>query len=297
MKAALVGIVSLVMLLPACSDPAPAPSARPAPAAVTSVQPSQAIAPLYSPATPALPSAPGPAGIPSVAPATAATKAATKAAKVSFIIQPPQEAQLASQMAGKLLRFPFQEGAAFRKGDRLVEFDCDERRAQLERARASLSKADKTEASQKQLRTLKAISDLEYEVALADLKVAQADVAMAQAQANQCVINAPYDGRIVRRIANPHEHMTVGTPLMQIVESGPLRLELLVPSIWLRWLNKGTEFSITIDELDKTVKARVVALGARVDAASQTIDVRAELVGTTPGLLPGMSGTADFGVH
>lgn len=231
-------------------------------------------------------------------PAAAAPKApAAKAATVRFVIQPPQEAQLASQMSGKLLRFLQPEGSAFRKGDRLAEFDCEERRAQLDKARSMQERAEKTEASQRQLRELKAISDLEHEVAVAGLREAKADVAMAQAQVNQCYIQAPYAGRVVRRIANQHEHMTVGTPLMQIVETGVLKLELLVPSAWLRWLKKGTEFTIHVDELDTDVKARVTSLGAKVDAASQTIDIRAEIVGSAPGLLPGMSGTANFGVR
>lgn len=223
--------------------------------------------------------------------------APAKSSTVRFVIQAPQEAQLASQMSGKLLRFHFAEGASFRKGDRLVEFDCDERRAQLDKSRASQGKAEKMEASQKQLRDLKAISDLEYEISRADLREAQADVAMAQSQVNQCTINAPYAGRVVRHVANQHEHMNVGAPLMQIVESGVLKLELLVPSTWLRWMKTGQAFTIHVDELNTTAKARVTALGARVDAASQTIDIRAEIIGATPGLLPGMSGTADFGVH
>lgn len=218
-------------------------------------------------------------------------------ATIRFVIKPPQEAQLASQMSGKLMRFLFQNGAAFRKGDRLVEFDCSERQAQLEKARAAQSKAEQIEQSQRQLRALKAISDLDYEIARASLKEAGADVTMAQAQVSQCFVSAPYAGRVVRRMANQHEHLTPGMPLMQIVESGSLRIELLVPSVWLRWMKQGTEFSVHVDELDARFKARIVGLGARVDAASQTIDVRAEIAGSPPGLLPGMSGTADFGMR
>lgn len=252
-----------------------------------------AAAPLAAAPAPAVPAKTTTAAPAKPAPAAPAGKPAT----VRFVIQPSQEAQLASQMSGKLLRFLVQEGASFRKGDRLVEFDCDERRAQLDKARSLQDKAEKTEASQKQLRDMKAISDLEHEIARANLREAQADVAMAQAQVNQCYIQAPYAGRVVRRIANQHEHMTVGTPLMQIVETGVLKLELLVPSAWLRWLKKGTEFTVHVDELNADVKGRVTSLGAKVDAASQTIDIRAEIVGATPGLLPGMSGTANFGVR
>ncbi len=237
------------------------------------------------------------------APVVAVDKKSTPAmplatnATIRFVIKPPQEAQLASQMSGRLVRFLFQNGAAFRKGDRLVEFDCNERQAQLEKARAAQGKAEQIEQSQRQLRALKAISDLDYEIARASLKEAAADVTMAQAQVSQCFVSAPYAGRVVRRMANQHEHLTPGMPLMQIVESGSLRIELLVPSVWLRWMKQGTEFSVHVDELDARFKARIVGLGARVDAASQTIDVRAEIVGSPPGLLPGMSGTADFGMR
>lgn len=220
-----------------------------------------------------------------------------KNAVTRFIAKAPQEAQLASQMSGKLLRYLVQEGASFRKGDRLVEFDCSERQAQLDRAKASYDKAEKVEISQKQLRTLKAISDLDYDIASANLREAKADVDLAQAQVSQCFIMAPYAGRIVRRIANQYENMTVGAPVIQIAESGPVRLELLVPSAWLRWLQKGSTFTIHVDELGTDFKASITTIGARVDAASQTIDVRAGIAGAAPGLLPGMSGTADFGSH
>lgn len=227
----------------------------------------------------------------------ASQKSATPPATIRFVIKAPQEAQLSSQMSGKLLRFLFQNGATFRKGDRLAEFDCNERQALLEKANASKLKAEQIEASQKQLRNLKAISDLEYDIARAGLREANADVTMAQAQVSQCYVTAPYAGRVVKRIANQYENMTPGTPLLQIVESGTLRIDLLVPSQWLRWLKQGTQFDVQIDELNTTVKAKVVSLGARVDPASQTIDIRAEFMGTPQGLLPGMSGTADFGVH
>lgn len=238
-----------------------------------------------------------PADRPAAASPRASTPASVEAKRQTarFVIQPPQEAQLASQMSGVIQRYVVKEGAAFRRGDRLVEFDCAERRASLDKARAAQERSEKTEASQRQLHAMKAISDLDLDTAIADLKVARAEVSMAQAQAGQCVISAPYAGRVVRRMANPYEHVNVGAPLMQIVESGTLRLDMLVPSLWLRWLKPGQEFTAHVDEAGTEFRAKVVSLGARVDAASQTVSVRAEFVGNASSLLPGMSGTADFG--
>ena len=214
-----------------------------------------------------------------------------------FVVKAPQEATLSSQMVGRLERFYVRDGESFKRGERLAAFDCTERQAQLGKAQAVMMKAEKIEQSQKQLRNLKAISDLEHEGALADLKVAQGDVAMAEAQVRQCYVEAPYAGRVVRRVANQFEHLGLGVPLVQVVESGALRLELLLPSQWLRWLKPGTTFSIQVDELGRSFAAEVTGLGARIDAASQTVNVWATITDPVPELLPGMSGTANFGVR
>jgi hypothetical protein len=86
-----------------------------------------------------------------------------------------------------------------------------------------------------------------------------------------------------------------GTPVIEIVESANLHLEMFVPSRWLGWLKNGHVFSLEIDELGTEAKARVTTIGSRVDPVSQTVLVRAELVDRPPGVLPGMSGYAMIG--
>ena len=83
---------------------------------------------------------------------------------------------------------------------------------------------------------------------------------------------------------------TVGTQ----VDDSTLEVDLIVPSTWLRWVNKGTRFEFDVDELGRSYTAQVDRLGAKVDAVSQTIKITGSFVDRPGNVLTGMSGTAKF---
>jgi membrane fusion protein, multidrug efflux system len=215
---------------------------------------------------------------------------------VRALIMASRSARISSQMNGRIQALPLKTGDPFRAGDILVEFDCDSQRAQLAAARAELAKASTALASRESLVLLEAVSELDVALARSEVEYAQAGVAMAQALLGHCRVRAPYAGRVVSVEANQFETMSPGQSLIEIVETGELFLEVLVPSRWLRWLKEGQVFEVLVDELGQEVNAQVVALGARVDPVSQTISVRAKIVGNQQNLKPGMSGDARFKV-
>lgn len=213
---------------------------------------------------------------------------------VRVLLSAPREARLSSQMRGRITAIPVSLGDRFSKGDLLVAFGCDHQQAELMSAEAERSKAKRKLQSQEALQKLDAVSSLDVELARADLEVARASVAQAEARVNDCSIHAPYGGSVVRVMANEYEIVEPGADLLQIVETGTLRLEALIPSSWLVWIRKEETFSVHVDEIDTRVEARVTAIGSMVDPVSQTIGIQARIVDVPPGLLPGMSGDAKF---
>ena len=129
------------------------------------------------------------------------------------------------------------------------------------------------------------------------MEKAKAEYALVKAQVDMCIIAAPFNGRVVKRIARPYESVNQGEPLIEILDDSELKVELYVPSKWLLWLKEDTEFTVQIDETGKTYPARMTALGARVDAVSQSIEITAVISGVHPELLSGMSGEAHFEGH
>ena len=92
----------------------------------------------------------------------------------------------------------------------------------------------------------------------------------------------------------PHQGVNVGSPLVELVSDGPLKLRLNVPSRLLRTLRVGTPFEVAIDETGNTYKAQVTAINARVDAVAQTVELEGRISGEHVELLAGMTGTARF---
>jgi membrane fusion protein, multidrug efflux system len=215
---------------------------------------------------------------------------------VRVLIVASRTARLSSQMSGQIVSLPYRLGDRFAKGDVLVGFDCERHRAQHARAQAELDRAEIALQSKKALLTLDAGSDLDVALGESEVRYARAGVMDAAALLKFCSVRAPYGGRVVAVQANQYEFVGPGESLIEIVEGGELHLEAIVPSAWVRWLDKGYRFSVRVDEMGQTVEASVVSMGARVDPVSQTIPLRAKIAEAPEGLRPGMSGSAVFQV-
>ncbi|MBK1696444.1 efflux RND transporter periplasmic adaptor subunit [Rhodovibrio salinarum] len=213
------------------------------------------------------------------------------------LIEPRAEAILSSEIGGRILKLPVEEGERFAKGDVLVAFDCSFHQAELRAARAELTRAQHTLENKEQLARLNSVGQLEVALARADVAKAQAQVQTRQLYIDRCRLTAPYDGRVVERPVNVYETVGKDQELMSVIAAGDLKIRLIVPSRWLAWLTDGQSFQLTIDETGSTHRAQVTTIGARIDPVSQTVPIKGTLRDhdrSKTGLLPGMSGTAQF---
>jgi membrane fusion protein (multidrug efflux system) len=207
-------------------------------------------------------------------------------------LTPTQFTTLSSEMAGRIDRIATQVGSHFRRGDELIVFDCAVPRAQLARAQAVVTAAEKTYAINLRLVALKSMGQLEADVSGAEVQKAKADLAAADAVVSKCSISAPFAGVTVEQKAREFQYTTPGQPLLEVLDDHALEVELIAPSRWLGWLKPGYAFQVRIDETDKTYPAKVTRLGGRVDPVSQSIKVIGQITGDAPELMAGMSGRA-----
>ena len=233
---------------------------------------------------------------PALSQETDATEPATRLQPIRALLTPQVESTLSSQIAGRIEKINVRNGERFKQGDPLIEFDCTIQKAQLQKARSELLATRKTHEANLKLQEFKSIGDLDVAISAAEVEKAKAEYALVKAQVDMCIIAAPFDGRVVKRIAKPYESVNQGEALIEILDDSELKVELYVPSKWLLWLKDDTEFTVHIDETGKTYPARMTSLGARVDAVSQSIAITATITGNHPELLAGMSGDARFQV-
>jgi RND family efflux transporter MFP subunit len=197
---------------------------------------------------------------------------------------------IVSELGARIQSLPVKEGQAFKLGQVLVEFDCGAQRAQLQKAVALLSMAERNYEANSKLLELGSIGRIESENSYSEYLKFKAEHEEILSTIRRCRISAPYSGMVFEQKARAQQFVQAGQPVMEILDNSALELEFIVPSKWSPWLVKGYHFNIKLDETDKTYPAQITRINGKIDSVSQTIKVAAVINGTFKELSPGMSG-------
>jgi membrane fusion protein, multidrug efflux system len=210
------------------------------------------------------------------------------------VVKSLTEATIAVDYAARVAKLPVRDGEAFKVGDVLISFDCKRFNSETAAARAGAHAAELVYVNNKKLAARGAMGQNEVEVSAAQFARAKAEAQAVQARTGSCNFKAPFAGRMVQRIVQENESPAANQPLIKIVDTHNLEIETLIPSKWLNWVKPGMAFSFLVDETGHTMEAKLVRVGATVDAGSQTIKAFGVLKVLDLSVLPGMSGTATF---
>jgi len=208
-----------------------------------------------------------------------------------------QSVVFSSEIAGKVLLLPFREGETFEQGQEIAAIDCGTYRARLAQSNAQVGRAKRKVEALRLLEKRGATGKIDLDLADIDVEAAEAEQRIAEIDVARCSITAPFSGRVAELKARRYQYVTVGQPILDVLNHRDLELEAIVPSRWLSWLKAGMPFDVRIDELDRTFPAVVTRIGGRIDPVSQSIPIYARIDGNFPELIPGMSGLARFGAN
>ncbi|OJW49179.1 MAG: efflux transporter periplasmic adaptor subunit [Candidatus Accumulibacter sp. 66-26] len=235
---------------------------------------------------------------PAAAPASAASavsgggdgRSALERQEIRAQLSPRRYTTLGAELGAKISRIGVKEGERFKAGQVLVSFDCSLQAAQLQRAKATLSAADRTHGANSRLAELNSVGRVELDTSAAEVAKARADVNLMNATLAKCNLTAPFAGRVAEQKVREQQFVQPGQALLDILDDSALELEFIIPSKWLAWLKAGTGFKVRIDETAREYPARITRIGARVDPVSQSVKVAAVIDGSFPELIAGMSG-------
>ncbi|MDP8213607.1 MAG: efflux RND transporter periplasmic adaptor subunit [Candidatus Euphemobacter frigidus] len=166
----------------------------------------------------------------------------------------PGDVNIVSQVTGQIKEVHFKEGDDVKKGQLLVLIDPREYQADLEKSRSALT-ADKVDSKlkdetfgrNKKLIGKKLISQQDYDTyeteasaARAQVKLAEADVHLAEINLGYCSIISPVDGVAGRRQVDPGNVVIAnnGPTLVNIRTIDPLYLDFPLPERKLPWVKK-----------------------------------------------------------
>ena len=211
---------------------------------------------------------------------------------------PSRSSELGFKRGGEIAQLLVDIGDVVEKGQVLARLDSQTLASNLEQAEANtdLAKANlsaaKAEAqlaanTEKRFRTLreqgntsKQIYDeakLSFQTKRAQYQVAQANVKRAVAAANaskialaEAAIRAPFDGIIQSRYMDEGTQILGGTPAVKLIELGPIKAHIGVPSESLASLTIGNTY--TLNWSGKARPARLTAISPEVDPNTRTLN-------------------------
>ncbi|MGB8012244.1 MAG: efflux RND transporter periplasmic adaptor subunit [Terriglobales bacterium] len=103
-------------------------------------------------------------------------------------------------------------------------------------------------------------------------------------------IRAPFSGVVARRYVRAGQQVSRGDRMFWITETSPLRVKFTLPERFAGKIQRGQTLEVTsADNGDTKYSASVMEISPVIDPSSGTIEVLAQLVGSTKDLRPGMT--------
>ncbi|WP_311948586.1 efflux RND transporter periplasmic adaptor subunit [Halomonas piscis] len=226
------------------------------------------------------------------------------------LLRSDDEVTLVARVTGTLEKRLFEPGEMVEKGDTLYRIEPDryetavnQRKADLESARAKLSRAQRDAERFERLLSQNSVSRQQYDQALADRRVAQASVAQASAALESARIDldyagvtAPVSGMISLSMVNVGNLVDPGTRLATITPLDPLEVRFQLPQQEAYELRRQLKSGSDIEDIgarlelpgsDTGLSGHLDFLGARVDEATSTVQANANFANPDGKVLPG----------
>ncbi|MAP93986.1 MAG: efflux transporter periplasmic adaptor subunit [Ponticaulis sp.] len=238
-----------------------------------------------------------------------------------------QEAEIRPQVTGLIQTRLFTEGQQVKAGDPLYQIDAAEYRAAVQSAEASLAGAEASFAEAKEtaerfrrLAEINAVSQQDYDSAVATAKRAEANIGISKAalarariDLQRTTVRSPIDGQIGRSSVTPGALVTANqaTSLARVLQLNPIYVDMTAASSevlkWKQDVAQGRIRTMSDDGVGRVAVTIKLENGmempeegqlgfseVNVDENAGTVIVRAVVPNDDTLLLPGMFVSANF---
>jgi membrane fusion protein, multidrug efflux system len=193
------------------------------------------------------------------------------------------------EVSGRIASIGFIEGGRVEKGVVLVSLDASVQDAELQQAKASLALRERNIRRTEELLRDKFVSQSALDEATANLKVAESNVALAEAKLGKTRIRAPFPGVIGIRRVSVGDYVKEGQDLVTLEDISSLKVDFRVPEVFLTRLARGQNLGINTEAIPgRTFQATVEAIDPLIDESGRAVLIRAKLSNNDGLLRPGM---------
>ena len=197
---------------------------------------------------------------------------------------------LKNELAGTVREVRLTPGQIVEAGTLLVALDVSVEEADLRAQEAQAALAKTVLTRRKNLSEELATTQEEIDRARADLDVAQAQIARTKAIIAKKTIRAPFRARVGIADVHPGQYLDEGTLLTTLQGVGEaVHVDFTVAQQVAAGLRAGETVEILAAGDSPTVRAKIVALDARVDPTTRNAMIRARIEGNRDVPPPGAS--------
>jgi RND family efflux transporter MFP subunit len=192
------------------------------------------------------------------------------------VLAPADEVRLAFKTGGVIRRILVEQGSPVRKGQLLATLAEDEVAAAVTQARAVAEQAARDLERGKALLAEEVATREQVEDLATANQVAEAQLRSAQFNARHARIEAPADGVVLRKLAEPDEQIAPGQPVLVVggTSAGWIVRASLADRDVVR-IQTGDAAEVTLDAYPgRNVAARVVEIAAAADPQTGTYEMK-----------------------
>ncbi len=235
--------------------------------------------------------------LPTVSTATAAVSEWQTQVTATGTLRASRGADLSAEVAGIVDELHITSGADVAAGTLLARLRPNDDDARLAQLQAAADIAEVTyQRDLKQLR-IQGVAQATVDADAATLHGARAQVAGQQALMAEKLVRAPFAGRLGIRAVDVGQYLPAGTTIVTLQALDPIYVDFYLPQQSLPDLREGQDVTVTVDGYaGRSFPGKLTALGAKLDAGSRMLPVRATLANPDRLLLPGMFAAATIAV-
>ncbi len=265
-------VLLFVLVAPGCSDQQPAESPR------------------------------RPAGVP-VRVATVGTQEVQPKVMLVGTVEPWKRSLVAGEVAGRVERFPVNEGESVKKGQLLAQLSAESLQIQLDSATASRkewrARYQKAEQDLERIRGLVRkgfLTQREFDEAVAEEAALQqrlaqldAEIRGVQDRLTKTRIVAPFTGLVVREHTEVGQWVKEGGAVVEMVDVSRVQIEVPLPERYVQNIRVGDTVRALFDGLPGFEgKGEVSSVVAQADPAARTFPVKVEIPNPSLAIKSGM---------
>ena len=215
----------------------------------------------------------------------ASTQDFSSSLEVNGSVLSNEQVELHPEVSGRLTYLNVPDGGTVSEGTVLAKINDADLQAQKEQLKTQLDLANKTEKRLSDLLKINGVNQADYDAALSQVNILQANIKVVDAQLDKTVIRAPFSGQLGLREVSPGAYVTPQMLIGTLQQTDKVKIDFTVPETYATLVQKGNKVRIQTNGADEIFTATIAAVEPQINSVTRNIKVRAFLC--SGNILPG----------